>query len=67
MVQVSDHWREHHHMLTRGCQTLRHLADVGIGMALNLKRSSPNGKVYLVSGPMTTGGIGPFKANIHVL
>ena len=50
----------------KGCTTLRHLADVAIGMALNLKASSPDGSIYLLSGPMTTGGLGSFDANIHV-
>ena len=66
MAKVTDHWLEHHYSLMRGCENLRHLAEVAIGMALNVRESSPDGKVYLVSGPMTTGGVGPFHANMHV-
>jgi hypothetical protein len=65
-IVANDHWLEHHYDLMQKCENLRHLADVGIGMALNLRATAPDGKVYLISGPMTTGGVGPFHANMHV-
>lgn len=61
-----DHWTEEDHAEQDRCESMHHLAELGIKLAKRLKEQSPDGSVILLSGPMTTGGLGSFDRNIKL-
>jgi hypothetical protein len=61
-----DHWTQDDYAAMHASETLRHLANVGIRMVQELQDHSPDGSVTILSGPMTTGGVGSFEGNIHL-
>ncbi len=63
-MNVLDHWTPEDHRDVELSATMAHLAVPGIRMLRKLRQESPSGKVYLLSGPMTTGGFGNFEQNM---
>ncbi len=66
MFRQNDHWLQEEHDETLRCDTFKQLAGVGIRILGEFKLKSGGKKVVMLSGPMTTGGLGTFEANMHV-
>jgi hypothetical protein len=63
---TDDHWTDEDHHQIKMSPTLRHMADVGTVMIRRLRQRSLTGNVALLSGPMTSGGLENFEANMEL-